>query len=223
LLFGILAGHHNLSVHEVILVFELASASVAVGIASRILYTALEPFVRRRWPQVLVSWTRLISGDWSDPLIARDILIGAASGLLVMVINLSGVYLIPSWLGYSQPLPETSFISVLGMRLALFQFLYCLAQGVFFSVMAVSILFFLRVLLRRQLVAIITYVLFWSVIFNAGPWSSVTFATNVVVNAIFVFILMRFGLVAFAAPHRYWHENQQGGILFGRAGRIGRL
>ena len=28
-----------------------------------ILYIAIEPFVRRRWPQILVSWTRLLSGN----------------------------------------------------------------------------------------------------------------------------------------------------------------
>ena len=48
-----------------------------------IFYMAIEPFVRRRWPQVLVSWTRLLSGEWRDPLVARDILIGCAFGVFV--------------------------------------------------------------------------------------------------------------------------------------------
>jgi hypothetical protein len=52
-----------------------------------IFYTAMEPFVRRQWPKVLVSWTRLLSGDWQNPLIARDVLIGCAFGILMLVSN----------------------------------------------------------------------------------------------------------------------------------------
>ncbi|MBN1566873.1 MAG: protein kinase [Acidobacteria bacterium] len=201
MLLGILVGHHRLGFHEVIMVFEFASVCVALGISSWILYTALEPFVRRRWPQMLVSWTRLISGDWNDPLIARDILIGAASGLLVLVTDLSGTHLIPSWLGYPQPLPEMYYSGLLGMRFALFYFLIALALGVLFAVMDASVLFFLRVLLRSQIVAVIIYIVFWSYFFNTTPWS---FATYVVINAIFVFILMRFGLIAFACALGLW-------------------
>jgi len=51
-------------------------------------YIALEPYVRRLWPRVLVSWARLISGRWRDPIIGRDILAGfvfaAASVLSLM-------------------------------------------------------------------------------------------------------------------------------------------
>jgi hypothetical protein len=31
-----------------------------------LIYIALEPFVRRRWPHMLVSWTRLLSGAFGD-------------------------------------------------------------------------------------------------------------------------------------------------------------
>jgi serine/threonine-protein kinase len=43
-------------------------------------YVALEPFVRRIWPRVLVSWTRLLTGRVRDPLVGRDLLIGVALG-----------------------------------------------------------------------------------------------------------------------------------------------
>lgn len=43
-------------------------------------YVALEPYVRRLWPRVLVSWTRLISGRVRDPLVGRDLLAGVALG-----------------------------------------------------------------------------------------------------------------------------------------------
>jgi hypothetical protein len=49
------------------------------------LYLAIEPSVRRRWPQILVDWTRLFSGDWRDPLVARNTLIGCAFAVLTAI------------------------------------------------------------------------------------------------------------------------------------------
>jgi hypothetical protein len=46
-----------------------------------VLYIALEPFVRRRNPRLLITWTRLVSGEWRDPLVGRDVLVGCAAGL----------------------------------------------------------------------------------------------------------------------------------------------
>ena len=48
-----------------------------------IYYMAIEPFVRRRWPQILISWTRLLSGKGRDQLVARDVLIGCGVGVLI--------------------------------------------------------------------------------------------------------------------------------------------
>ena len=46
-----------------------------------VVYLAFEPFVRRRWPDRIVSWSRLLAGGFRDPLVGRDILIGAVFGL----------------------------------------------------------------------------------------------------------------------------------------------
>ena len=205
-LFVNLAAHHNLNAHEVILDYGFANAGIATGVGSWLLYMALEPFVRRRWPQVLVSWTRLISGDWNDPLVARDLLIGVATGVIILVINHTGVHLIPWWFGHPYQLSGASYPGILGMRFAMYVFLIYLFLGVSFAVVDVSILFFLRVLLKRQVVAVIFYVLFWAVFSstNQFQWSLATFATQVVINAVWVFIMMRFGLIALAVALFVW-------------------
>ncbi|MGA8577997.1 MAG: hypothetical protein WB579_04915, partial [Bryobacteraceae bacterium] len=41
----------------------------------------LEPYLRRRWPQSLISWARLLAGDARDPLVAGHILAGTALGV----------------------------------------------------------------------------------------------------------------------------------------------
>jgi len=48
------------------------------GVAMALAYLAIEPYVRRLWPSVLVSWARLIAGRVKDPIIGRDILVGVA-------------------------------------------------------------------------------------------------------------------------------------------------
>jgi len=46
-------------------------------------YMALEPTVRRLWPQGLIGWTRFFSGHYRDPLVGRDLLVGAAFGAVM--------------------------------------------------------------------------------------------------------------------------------------------
>jgi hypothetical protein len=57
------------------------------------LYVALEPYVRRRWPQSIVSWSRLLSGGIRDPLIGGHLLIGIGMGVGVACLYLVRVLL----------------------------------------------------------------------------------------------------------------------------------
>jgi serine/threonine-protein kinase len=40
------------------------------------LYLALEPWGRRLWPRSMITWSRVLTGQWRDPLVGRDVLIG---------------------------------------------------------------------------------------------------------------------------------------------------
>jgi serine/threonine-protein kinase len=51
------------------------------------IYVALEPYVRRIWPHMLVSWARLVSGRFRDPLVGRDVLVGAAAAVGITLIT----------------------------------------------------------------------------------------------------------------------------------------
>ncbi|MEM7203499.1 MAG: serine/threonine-protein kinase [Planctomycetota bacterium] len=52
------------------------------------LYLGLEPQVRRVWPEVLVSWTRLLEGRFRDPLVCSNTLAGIAAGAGVLLLEL---------------------------------------------------------------------------------------------------------------------------------------
>jgi hypothetical protein len=64
-------------------------------------YMGLEPYVRRLWPESLISWSRLLAGRLKDPLVGRDLLIGAAAGTLTLLLTRAHT-LVPGLLG----LPE---------------------------------------------------------------------------------------------------------------------
>jgi hypothetical protein len=69
-----------------------------------VIYIALEPFVRRRWPHRIISWTRLLAGDFRDPMVGRDVLIGAVFGVGIAVWQL-GFFHARAWLGDPSLIP----------------------------------------------------------------------------------------------------------------------
>ncbi|HUE44508.1 MAG TPA: serine/threonine-protein kinase [Candidatus Sulfotelmatobacter sp.] len=59
------------------------------------LYIALEPYVRRNWPQTIISWTRLVSGKVRDPLVGRDIVSGVLLGMSwVLILEIGNLFYI---------------------------------------------------------------------------------------------------------------------------------
>ena len=76
-LFGV---HHVPAVQEVSQLLKVAMTQLMWAALLWLAYVAIEPLARRRWPDLIVSSTRLLAGRLADPLVGRDILIGAAAG-----------------------------------------------------------------------------------------------------------------------------------------------
>jgi len=57
-----------------------------IAMMSGLFYLALEPYVRRRWPHLLIAWTRLLEGRWRDPLVGRSLLVGTAAALVGLAV-----------------------------------------------------------------------------------------------------------------------------------------
>jgi serine/threonine-protein kinase len=77
----LLQAHHvaNGSAELRLLAFAL-TGGLAMGMLAWVGYLALEPYARRAWPQLLIGWTRALSGRWRDPLVGADLLLGAVLG-----------------------------------------------------------------------------------------------------------------------------------------------
>src|SRR5690349_17365731 len=89
-----------------------------------VVYLAFEPFVRRRWPGRIISWSRVLAGGFRDPLVGRDILIGALFGLGALVSYLYLSRLMLQWLGHPPPVPwfDPTATRLLGVRSFAFGF-----------------------------------------------------------------------------------------------------
>lgn len=59
---------------------SLLMLPAALGLATWLLYLALEPYLRRTWPRLLVGWHRLVSGRWRDARVGREVLLGLGLG-----------------------------------------------------------------------------------------------------------------------------------------------
>jgi eukaryotic-like serine/threonine-protein kinase len=81
-----------------------------------VVYLALEPYVRRTWPDVLITWSRLTTGRLRDPMVGRDLLVGTLAGLVLSLLE-PLLTLLPPALGYPAPAPYQTWLSpLMGVR-----------------------------------------------------------------------------------------------------------
>jgi serine/threonine-protein kinase len=99
LLSWLLLAHHVPTVRELGLFVGGINWSLFVAGLIWLLYTAVEPYVRRRWPVILVSWARLLQGSFRDALVGRDLLLGVLLGTCTALGARLYQYLLPRWLG----------------------------------------------------------------------------------------------------------------------------
>src|SRR6185436_7680930 len=83
-----LGARHSFSLDvEVDLFFKaMALALLNIGF-TWLFYLGLEPFVRRFSPDMLIGWTRLFRSQYSDPRVGRDLLVGLAVGVFIVLMS----------------------------------------------------------------------------------------------------------------------------------------
>jgi serine/threonine-protein kinase len=89
---AILRAHHvPIAVEELALLYGVTGSALVSGGLTWLKYISLEPYLRRKWPKTLISWTRLLSGQVRDPLVGRDVLIGMLAGIIGVVLVIARV------------------------------------------------------------------------------------------------------------------------------------
>jgi serine/threonine protein kinase len=140
----LIRAHHSWTDWEVEVLRNCWATALLTGSVTWLNYVALEPTVRRYWPNLLISWTRLLGGRFTDPLIGRDILLGSAIGLGMCVVTL--VF----------PLLDSQFLMLHGKH-RLLSIPLTIGSIFFFAQMAVGgvvfatfVMVVMRILIRKQ-------------------------------------------------------------------------
>jgi serine/threonine-protein kinase len=192
----LLSAHHVPSIDEfdsILIALSWALLGTALVI---VIYLALEPYVRRRDPHTLISWSRLLAGQWGDPLVGRDLLIGAAYGVLLTVFEQSDNFLLPLF-GKLPPMPGVLEAgSLLGVRPALGDLLFYILFFVLYSLLIFFLLFLLRLILRKDWIAALVLVLVGASTDTGGEYPVATFIFVAFIWVSIVLVLKKFGLLA---------------------------
>lgn len=164
-------------------------------------YIALEPYARRRWPHALIAWSRLLAGRFRDPLIGRDILVGGVAVIGTSVVSGVAIW-INSLLGQPPSTPyawDWQFLQ--GLRFQIGRFFD--PRSVFFALLILFLLLGLRLLLRREWLAIAAVLALNAGmgVVRASPSTSlastiVDGASELIWMSIVLLVTVRFGLLA---------------------------
>ena len=170
--------------------------SVFYGVLLWTIYIALEPFVRRHWPQVLVSWTSVLTGRIRDGVVGRDVLFGAALGVAWAVI-IRAVDRVTGGEGIAH-FPGTTEL-LLGLRSTAGVVLEEAPYAIRNALLYVFLLFLLRVVLRRHWLAAAAFTGVFGLLSAMGndhPW--IGGLMGVVYFGSGALVVLRCGLLAFA-------------------------
>ena len=161
-------------------------------------YLALEPYVRRRWPGVLISWARLSSGKFRDPLVGRDVLAGAMVGAVATGLG-ELEFALPYWTDIRNVTPAWLLPVSLGeaWRFA-GVFVFSLAFCVFAGLLNLALLFLVRVVVRKDWLAIGIAAVVLTTLTRSPENILVDLPIATVQVTLTLFVLIRFGLLAFA-------------------------
>jgi serine/threonine-protein kinase len=174
------------------LYWALADA-LGLAVACWVLYMAVEPFVRRRWPQSLITWTRLLAGGVRDPLVAGHVLIGTALGVAFATWYAieSVVFLRQGAVGSRL---DPSILNGAGWMMN--SWLLLLAVQIIATLGSFVMFLLLRVIFRREWAAGIGFIILASapsILISTRPLIDAVFALPV--YTLSLWILIRFGVL----------------------------
>jgi hypothetical protein len=176
--------------------FLIATATaIFYAFVVRTMYLALEPHVRRRWPQAMISWSAVLTGHWRDPIVGRDVLAGATLAVAVKLLN----QVANLFLAGTDPPDLGSTDTLLGIRSTLAVFFKAVPHGFRDTLLFFFVIFILRVLLRNQWLATAGFMMIFAV--QASLQSDHPLLDGIATFVVFGLIaglVLRLGLLALA-------------------------
>lgn len=188
--------HFVMGLATIGLLIIAASTSLFYAGVTWMLYLALEPWVRRRWPQAMISWSRALSGQFRDPLVGRDLLFGVMLGVVwILIFQIGAIRM--TLLGAAPVLDSTEYLA--GGREALGEWLTRIPQAIIFTLLFFFLLLGLKMLLRKDWLAAIAFVAVYALPLGlSSSYPSVELPMQILIYSVAVLIVFRFGLVPLA-------------------------
>jgi hypothetical protein len=176
---------------------------------SWLIYIALEPLIRRRWPDSLIAWTRLLSGRFTDPLVGRVILAGALLGVFEGIWVEVG-QLTRRALEATPPIPPFGWDSTLrGPRYVAGHLVGASAVSMFLALAFALLFFLLRAVLRKEWLAAGAFVLIMAVPLESNELTTggglIAAAFGLIQAAALILVFLRFGLLALVFGNFFGH------------------
>jgi predicted Ser/Thr protein kinase len=161
-------------------------------------YVALEPYLRRRSPQLLISWTRLLDGRFRDPLVGRDLLAGAFLGSVFAAV----VYFrnaLPGWFNIPGRYPLDPGRFPLGNTAeAISQFVGAVTSAFLVTLGFASLLILAQLIFRKRWLAMGVCGLVLFVVLLPGQNLFLEAPTIALEVMIYLIAMARFGLLGLA-------------------------
>jgi serine/threonine-protein kinase len=161
-------------------------------------YLAVEPYARRLRPWTLVSWTRLLGGGLSDPVVGRDSLVGLAWAVVVFFL-VPLVYVLPPLFGQPPPDPRSGYTDPLsGTGPLLGSTLGTAGESILYALGVLLLFVLARLLLRRDALAAaaVTVAVLGPNVATAGSMAWFLIPALALWAASWIVLLLRFGLLA---------------------------
>jgi hypothetical protein len=188
--------HFIPTLDTVFLIIFATSTALFVSCFLWVLYIALEPYVRRNWPQTIISWTRFLSGSLRDPLIGRDLLFGVLLGTSwVFVFAVGGLFLVRAGAR-----PQTPNLEILqGIRETVAAVLALIVASIQTTLVFFFLIVLLRVLVKNRWLAGATFVLLYTVPKVLGSEHPLMETPIwLIIYALAALAVVRFGLIVLA-------------------------
>lgn len=202
----LMTAHHVPGFGEFATILNSLQDAVFAGAFLWVMYVALEPFLRRRWPTRIISWSRLLAGDVRDPFVGRDILVGAIFGFGISLWQIF-VLLARGWFQDPtlSPVVEPGSLN-LGMGQFVPAFVGQITSPLLNGFQLVFLVLLLAMLLRRDwlgfLAGWIVYTAALAIFHGGLPINWVSAAVTAVLS---LFVLYRYGLLALMSSLFFLH------------------
>jgi hypothetical protein len=178
----------------------IAAVTFYVALNVWLFYLALEPYVRRFYPQLLIGWTRALSGQLRDPLVGRDVLVGVAAGTIGALL-IASRELIPYVFGLPLAAPQLpSAIMLMGTRFALSLVIQIVRRAMVNAMQIVAIVVLLKIVVKNTWLVLLLGTVLVLPLAMSGTFAGQQLALEIGIAlcgiALIFAVLLRFGLLS---------------------------